>query len=61
MLIIIIKYFMPVMKKWRNEEMKKFNFQMFVVVLIQEILTVGVIKIKQEKFSINFECLWYEF
>lgn len=41
--------------------MKKFNFQMFVVVLIQEILTVGVIKIKQEKFSINFECLWYEF
>ena len=41
--------------------MKKFNFQMFVVVLIQEILTVGVINIKQEKFSINFECLWYEF
>lgn len=56
MLIIIIKYLMSVMK------IKKFNLILCeLVVLSQEILTVGVIKIKQEKFSINFECCWYEF
>ena len=38
-------------------KIKKFNlFLCELVVLSQEILTVGVIKIKQEKFSINFEC-----